>query len=163
MNVKIKKDNKNKKVLFKNLSNSSNSNLKALERRKNRLKQEQSQEEWTDYCLDRLFDPEELHYTPMPELLKRYKKRNLRIGRMFNLAKKYGYVPPVRNRIIVGKPHVRSSFHHLFFKLYILFLNYSSTSNGKSWPAYIWYGELLSSTRKKIFFYNAYFVVGKFK
>lgn len=31
-----------------------------------------------DYCLDRLFDPEELYYTPMDELLKRYKKRNLR-------------------------------------------------------------------------------------
>lgn len=31
-----------------------------------------------DYCLDRLFDPEELYYTPMDELLKRYKKRDLR-------------------------------------------------------------------------------------
>ena len=101
MNVRIKSNtNKNKKVLFKNLSNSSSSNLKALERRKNRLKQEQNAEEWSDFCLDRLFDPEELHYTPMPELLKRYKKRNLRIGRMFNLAKKYGYVPPIRDRKI---------------------------------------------------------------
>jgi hypothetical protein len=101
MSIKIKKEDKNKKVLFKNINKSSNLS-KALERRKNRLKNEQSYDEWTDYCLDRLFDPEELHYTPMPELLKRYKKRDLKIGRMFNLAKKYGYVPPIRNRIIQG-------------------------------------------------------------
>ena len=31
-----------------------------------------------DYCLDRLFDPEELYYTPMDILIKRYKIRNLR-------------------------------------------------------------------------------------
>jgi hypothetical protein len=31
----------------------------------------------SDYCLDRLFDPEDLYYTPMEELLKRYKKRDL--------------------------------------------------------------------------------------
>ena len=30
-----------------------------------------------DYCLDRLFDEEGLYYTPMDELLKRYKKRDL--------------------------------------------------------------------------------------
>ena len=30
-----------------------------------------------DYCLDRLFDPEELYYVPMEELVKRYKHRNL--------------------------------------------------------------------------------------
>jgi hypothetical protein len=30
------------------------------------------------YYLERLFDPEELYYTPMEELLKRYKKRDLR-------------------------------------------------------------------------------------
>lgn len=30
-----------------------------------------------DYCLERLFDPEDLYYTPMNELLKCYKKRNL--------------------------------------------------------------------------------------
>ena len=31
-----------------------------------------------DYCLDRLFDPEQLYYTPMDELLKRYPIRDLR-------------------------------------------------------------------------------------
>ena len=30
-----------------------------------------------DYCLNRLFDEEGLYYTPMDELLKRYKKRDL--------------------------------------------------------------------------------------
>ena len=30
------------------------------------------------YYLDRLFDPEELYFTPMDQLLKRYKKTNLR-------------------------------------------------------------------------------------
>lgn len=37
---------------------------------------ERPDSEWS-YCLDRLFDPEELYYTPMDELIKRYKKRNL--------------------------------------------------------------------------------------
>lgn len=31
----------------------------------------------SSFYLDRLFDPEQLYYTPMEELLKRYKKRNL--------------------------------------------------------------------------------------
>jgi hypothetical protein len=30
-----------------------------------------------NYYLDRLFDPEDLYYTSMDELLKRYKKRDL--------------------------------------------------------------------------------------
>lgn len=34
-------------------------------------------DEVDDYCLNRLFDPEELYYVPMRELVKRYKKRNL--------------------------------------------------------------------------------------
>ena len=34
-------------------------------------------DESDDYCLDRLFDPEDLYYVPMRELVKRYKKRNL--------------------------------------------------------------------------------------
>ena len=32
-----------------------------------------------DFCLDRLFDPEQLYYTPMEELIKQYAKRNLRL------------------------------------------------------------------------------------
>lgn len=31
----------------------------------------------SDYCLDRLFDPEQLYYTPMEDLIKRYKKVDL--------------------------------------------------------------------------------------
>jgi len=55
-----------------------------------------------DYCLDRLFDPEELYYTPMDELLKRYKTRNLRPGRMFNMAKRYGHIQELRKRNILA-------------------------------------------------------------
>ncbi|RNA45019.1 EF-hand domain-containing C3orf25 [Brachionus plicatilis] len=64
------------------------------------LKNIERPESECSYCLDRLFDPEELYYTPMDELLKRYKKRNLIPGRMFNLAKKYGNVPEKRTRVI---------------------------------------------------------------
>lgn len=42
-----------------------------------RRKRNESIESMDDYCLDRLFDPEQLYYTPMEELLKRYKKRDL--------------------------------------------------------------------------------------
>lgn len=37
-----------------------------------------SSSELSDYCLDRLFDPEDLYYVPIDELIKRYKKRDLR-------------------------------------------------------------------------------------
>ena len=40
-------------------------------------KKKESIESLDDYCLDRLFDEEGLYYTPMDELLKRYKKRDL--------------------------------------------------------------------------------------
>ncbi|CAF0895723.1 unnamed protein product [Brachionus calyciflorus] len=60
---------------------------------------ERSDSEWSFY-LDRLFDPEQLYFTPMEELIKRYKKRNLLPVRMYNLAKKYGNVEEKRTRII---------------------------------------------------------------
>jgi hypothetical protein len=41
-------------------------------------KRKESIETLDDYCLNRLFDEEGLYYTPMDELLKRYKKRDLR-------------------------------------------------------------------------------------
>ena len=41
-------------------------------------KRQESIESLDDYCLNRLFDEEGLYYTPMDELLKRYKKRDLR-------------------------------------------------------------------------------------
>ena len=41
-------------------------------------KRKESIESLDDYCLNRLFDEEGLYYTPMDELLKRYKKRDLR-------------------------------------------------------------------------------------
>lgn len=66
-----------------------------------------------DYCLDRLFDPEELYYTPMDELLKRYAKRNLRPGRMFNLAKRYGHVIPSRKRTIIAPPMNKRNFENM--------------------------------------------------
>jgi len=31
----------------------------------------------SDFCLDRLFDPEQLYYTPMEDLIKKYKTRKL--------------------------------------------------------------------------------------
>ena len=49
-----------------------------------RKKRNDSIESLDDYCLDRLFDPEELYYTPMEELLKRYKKRSLRLEIVFS-------------------------------------------------------------------------------
>ncbi len=42
-----------------------------------RMQTEKPPSVMSDYCLDRLFDPEDLYYTPMEELLKRYKKRDL--------------------------------------------------------------------------------------
>ena len=41
------------------------------------MQMESSPSVMSNYCLDRLFDPEDLFYTPMEELLKRYKKRDL--------------------------------------------------------------------------------------
>jgi hypothetical protein len=105
----MKKDanvKKKKAVAFKNASSSSSSananQLKALKRKNRRIQLGKEQEDWDDFCLDRLFDPEELHYTPMPELLKRYKKRDLREARMYNLAKKYGNVNESRVRVITA-------------------------------------------------------------
>jgi len=46
--------------------------------KKKPIRRSESSLSMDDYCLDRLFDPEELYYTPMDELLKRYTKRNLR-------------------------------------------------------------------------------------
>lgn len=31
----------------------------------------------SDYCLDRLFDPDDLYYVPIKELVKKYKTRDL--------------------------------------------------------------------------------------
>ena len=61
------------------------------------------------YFLERLFDPEELYYIPMSELLKRYKKRDFLPGRIYNLAKKYGHVPESRERKIIMPKMERAS------------------------------------------------------
>jgi hypothetical protein len=52
--------------------NEQNQNTQRIRKRK------ESIESLDDYCLNRLFDEEGLYYTPMDELLKRYKKRDLR-------------------------------------------------------------------------------------
>jgi len=68
-----------------------------------------SSSELSDYCLDRLFDPEDLYYVPIDELIKRYKKRDLRPAKLFNIAKKYAQEPETRKRIIVAPPMERVS------------------------------------------------------
>ena len=40
-------------------------------------KRKDSVQSMDDYCLNRLFDEEGLYYTPMNELIKLYKKRDL--------------------------------------------------------------------------------------
>ena len=67
-----KNNNNNKRVGFRPEDIEAGTEI-AL-RRRNRV----PPEEPDFYYLDRLFDPEQLDYTPMSELIKRYKKRNLR-------------------------------------------------------------------------------------
>jgi hypothetical protein len=42
-----------------------------------KMKVKRSDSDLSDYCLDRLFDPEQLYYTPMEQLIKQYKTRDL--------------------------------------------------------------------------------------
>ena len=52
---------------------------KAMKKNKRKMKKRRPSTASTmsDYCLDRLFDPEELFYVAISELVKRYKMRDL--------------------------------------------------------------------------------------